>query len=86
MRDVFETLQFKSARSKTTARTHKTETFPLPRVLMVRMSRNEAIFDGLSTKQDIFDALSVENEDIIEGEVSEATVMEIDNFRNECVR
>ena len=52
---------------------------------MVRMSRKEDIFDCLSTKEDIFDNFPVDNEDIIEGGVSEATVMEIDDLRNECV-
>ena len=50
------------------------------------MSRKEAIFDGLSTKEDIVDDFPVEDEDNIEEEVSEVTVMEIDNLRNECMR
>ena len=55
----------------------KTETFTIPRVLMVRMSRKEAIFYGLSTEEDIVDAIPVGDEDNIEGEVSEETVTEI---------
>ena len=43
---------------------------------MVRVSRKEAIFDGLSTKEDIVDAFHVDDEENIEEEVSEAT------FRN----
>ena len=50
------------------------------------MSRKEAIFDGLSTKEDIVDDFPVEDEDNIEEEVSEVTVMEIDNLRNECMK
>ena len=46
------------------------------------MSRKEAMFDGMSTKEDIVDDLPVENEDNIEEEVSEVTVMEIDDLRN----
>ena len=34
---------------------------------MVRMSRNEALFDGLSTKYAIVDDIPVENEDNLEG-------------------
>ena len=44
---------------------------------MVRMSRKEAIFYGLSTEEDIVDAIPVGDEDNIEGEVSEETVTEI---------
>ena len=47
---------------------------------MVRMSRKEAIFDGLSTKEDIVDAFHVDDKNIMEGEVSEETVMEIDDL------
>ena len=79
-------LQVKSPRSETAARTQKIETFPIPRVLYVRISRKEAIFDGMSTKEDIVDDLPVDNEDNIEEEVSEVTVMEIDDLRNECMR
>ena len=46
------------------------------------MSRKEAIFDGLSTKDDIVDDLPVYDEDNIEEEESKVTVMEIDDFRN----
>ena len=53
---------------------------------MVRISRKEAIFDGLYTKEGIIDALPVDNEDVIEEELSEGTVMERDNFKNECRR
>ena len=49
---------------------------------MVRMSRKEAIFDGMSMKEDIEDTLPVDDEDNIEEEVSGATVREIDDFRN----
>ena len=62
--NVFETLQVKITRSKTASRTHKTETFPIPRVIIVRMYRGEAIFDGLSTKEDIVDAFHVDDKDI----------------------
>ena len=68
-RDVFETLQVKSRCSETAVRTHKTETFPIPRVIMVRMSRMEAVFDVLYTKEDIVDATHVADEDNLEGEV-----------------
>ena len=67
-------------------RNTKTETFPIPRVLYVRISRKEAIFYGMSTKEDIVDDLLVEDEDKIEEEVSEVTVMEIYNLINECMR
>ena len=40
----------------------------------------KAIFNGLSTKEDIVDDLTVNDEDNIEEEVPEVTVMEIDNF------
>ena len=63
---VFETLQVKSTRSETVAGTHKMETFPIPRVLMVSMSRNEAVFDGLSAKEEIVNAFHFDNEDNIE--------------------
>ena len=68
------------------AGTHKKETFPIPRFLYVRMSRNEVKFDGLYTKEDIVDDLPVDDEDNIYEEVSEVTVMEIDDLRNECMR
>ena len=73
-REVFETLQVKIPRSETSLGTHKTETFPITRVLMVRTSRKEAIFDGMSTKEEIVDAFPVEDEENIEEEFSEATV------------
>ena len=50
------------------------------------MSRKEAIFDVLSKKEDIVDDFPVGDEYNIEEEESEVTVMEIDNFRNECMR
>ena len=58
---------------------------------MVRMSRKEDTFDGLYTKETIVDSTPVEYEDNLEGEMrekswSEATVTEIDNFRNGYVR
>ena len=59
---VFETLQVKSARSETAAGKHGIEIFPIPRVLTVRVSSKEAIFDVLSTKEEIVDALPVEDE------------------------
>ena len=57
---------------------------------MVRMSMKEDIFDGLPTKEAKFDAIPFNKEDTLEGKAreqsgSEATVMKIDNFRNECV-
>ena len=45
------------------------ETFTTPRVLMVRISRKEAIFNGMSTKEAIVDAIPVDNEDNFKGEV-----------------
>ena len=39
------------------------DTFPIPKVLMVGISRNEAIFDGISTKEEIVDAIPVDGED-----------------------
>ena len=80
--DVLETLQVKIPRSETAAGTHKTETFLIPRVIYVRMFRKGLIFDVLSTKENIVDDFPVDNEDNIEEEVSEVTVMEIDNLRN----
>ena len=58
---------------------------------MVRMSLNEDIFDGLPTKEAIVDAIPFNKEDTLEGKAreqsgSEATVMKIYDFRNECVR
>ena len=53
---------------------------------MVVMSRKESVFDGMSTKEDIIDGVTVENEENIEEEVSEATMMYIDDFRNGCMR
>ena len=51
------------------AGTQKTETFPIPRVIYVRMSRKEAIFDCLSPiKEDTVDGFPVDNEDNIEEE------------------
>ena len=50
------------------------------------MSSNEDIFDGLSTKKEIADDLPVDDEYNIEEEVSEVTVMEIEDLRNECMR
>ena len=62
--DIFETLQVKSPRSETASGTHKTETFPIPRVLYVRMSRKEDIFDDMyPTKEDIVDDLHADDED-----------------------
>ena len=79
-------LQVKRPHSKTASGTHKTETFPIPRVLYVRMSRKEDIFYFMSTKEDIVDDFPVENEDSTEEEVSEVTVTEIGGFRNDCMR
>ena len=53
---------------------------------MVGMSSKEAIFHGLSTQEDILDTFPADGEDNIEEEVSEATVVEIDYLRNECMR
>ena len=51
------------------------------------MSRKEALFDGLSpTKEEIVDDFHAEDEDNIEEDESEVTVMEINNFRNKCMR
>ena len=50
------------------------------------MSSKEAIFDGLYTKEDIVDDLPVEDEDSIEEEVSEVTVIKIEYLRNNCMR
>ena len=52
-------------------------------VVYVRISRKEAIFDSLSTKDDIVDDSPVDDEDNIEEEEeSEVTVMEIEDLRN----
>ena len=53
---------------------------------MVKMSRNEDIFDSLTTKEDIVYAFHIYDEDNIEEEGSEVTVMEIDDLLNECMR
>ena len=53
---------------------------------MSRMSRKESIFDGMSTKEYIVDALPVEDEEKIEEKVSKVTVMEMYHLRNECMR
>ena len=45
--------------SEMAAGTHKKEYFPIPRVLMVRVSMKEAIFDGLSTKEDIMTIITL---------------------------
>ena len=50
------------------------------------MSSKEAIFNGLSTKEDIVDDLTVDDEENIEEEVFEVTMMDIDNLRYECIR
>ena len=50
------------------------------------MSRKEATFDGMYTKEDIVDDLPVDDEYNIEEEVSEVTAMEIEDLRNECMR
>ena len=50
------------------------------------MYRKGAIFDGMYTKDEIVDDLHVDDEDNIEEEVSEVTVTEIDDLRNECMR
>ena len=52
---------------------------------MVRMSNKEAIFDGISKNEDIVDAFPIEDENNREEEVSEVTMMEIENLRNECM-
>ena len=53
---------------------------------MVKVYNREAVFDGLSTKKNTVDDFPVDDEENIEEEVSEDTVMEIDNFRKECMR
>ena len=68
------------------AGTHKTDTFPIQRALFFRMSRKEAIFYDMSAKEDIVDDIPVDDEDNIEEEESEVTVMEIENLRNERMR
>ena len=50
------------------------------------MSRKEAIFDGMYTKKEIVDDFPVDDEDNIEEEESEVTVMEIGDLRKECMR
>ena len=51
------------------------------------MSRKEVIFDGLSpTKEETVDDSPVEDEENIEEEEYEVTVMDIDDLRNECMR
>ena len=66
--------------------TNKTETFPIPRVLYVRMSRKDVIFDGVYTKEEIVDALPFDYKDNIEEDVSEVTVMDIEDLWNKCMR
>ena len=83
--------QVKSTYSITAVATPKTETFPIPRVLIVRISSNEAIVDGLSENEAIVDDNRVDNEENLKGEVgeqpgSEMTVMEINYLQNEYVR
>ena len=39
----------------------------------------------MSTKEDIVDDFPVDDEDNIEDEVSEVTVMDIDYLRNDCM-
>ena len=59
----------------------------MSRVLYVRISRKEAIFDGLyPTKEDIVDDFHAHDEENTEEEESEVTVTEIDDLRNECMR
>ena len=48
-------------RSKTASGTHKTETFPIPRVIYIRMYRKESI-------EDTVDDLHADDEDNIEEE------------------
>ena len=43
--------------------TPKRETFPIPRIVMVRMSRKEAIVYGLSTKEATLDYIPVDDEE-----------------------
>ena len=50
------------------------------------MSRKEAIFDGMFTKEDTVDDFPVDDENNIEEKDSEVTVMEIDYLQNECTR
>ena len=71
--DILETLQVKTPRSKTAAGTHKTETFPILRVIYIRMYRKESI-------EDTVDDLHDEDEENIEEEESEVTVAEIDDL------
>ena len=49
------------------AGTPKTETFTIPRVIIVMTSSKEAIFDSFSTKEDIVDTIPVDNKDNFEG-------------------
>ena len=57
------------------AGTHKTETFTIPRILYVRMSRKEATFDGMYTNEDMVDDFPVDDEENIDEEVSKVTVI-----------
>ena len=60
----FQNTSSKIPRSETAAGTQKIETFPIPRVLYVRMYRKEDVFDRLSpTREDIVDDYSVDDED-----------------------
>ena len=63
--------QVKSACSETATGTPKRETFLIPRIVMVRMSRKDDIFDGMSTKKAVVDDIPVDDEYNLEGEVRE---------------
>ena len=50
------------------------------------MSRKDVIFDGVYTKEEIVDALPFDYKDNIEEDVSEVTVMDIEDLWNNCMR
>ena len=60
--------QVKSARSEMASGTPKTDNFMISRVILVMISMKEATFGGLYSKEDIVDAIPVDNEETFEGE------------------
>ena len=48
--------------------TPKTDNFMISRVILVMISMKEATFGGLYSKEDIVDAIPVDNEETFEGE------------------
>ena len=50
------------------------------------MSRKDVIFDVVYTKEEIVDDLPFYDKDNIEEDVSEVTVMDIEDLWNKCMR